>query len=82
MATGAWFDPAPVSGEPEQHGNPNVLTRDIGTSRLTQGSSALSALVEVERWNGALTPMRAWTPPEFAHRSGVHSGMISSMQIR
>ena len=66
MATGAWFDPAPVSGEPEQHGNPNVLTRDIGTSRLTQGSSALSALVEVERWNGALTPIRAWTPPEFA----------------
>jgi biotin/methionine sulfoxide reductase len=66
MATGAWFDPAPTPEEPERHGNPNVLTRDVGTSRLTQGPSALSALVEVERWNGALPPVRAWTPPKFA----------------
>ena len=42
MATGAWFDPAPADGEPERHGNPNVLTLDIGTSRLTQGPSALT----------------------------------------
>jgi len=66
MATGAWFDPAPAPDEPERHGNPNVLTRDIGTSRLAQGSSALSALVEIERWNNALPIVRAWTPPEFA----------------
>jgi biotin/methionine sulfoxide reductase len=66
MATGAWFDPAPLAEEPERHGNPNVLTRDVGTSRLTQGSSALSALVEVERWNGAAPPVSAWTPPHFA----------------
>jgi biotin/methionine sulfoxide reductase len=66
MATGAWFDPAPTPEEPERHGNPNVLTRDVGTSRLTQGPSALSALVEIERWNGALPPVRAWTPPNFA----------------
>ena len=56
MATGAWFDPAPAAGEPERHGNPNVLTLDIGTSRLAQGSSALTALVEIERWSGALPP--------------------------
>jgi biotin/methionine sulfoxide reductase len=30
-----------------------VLTFDVGTSRLTQGPSALSALVEVERWDRA-----------------------------
>ena len=66
MATGAWFDPAPAAAEPERHGNPNVLTRDVGTSRLTQGSSALSALVEIERWSGALPPVCAWTPPKFA----------------
>jgi biotin/methionine sulfoxide reductase len=66
MATGAWFDPASAADEPERHGNPNVLTRDVGTSRLTQGSSALSALVEIERWSGALPPVRAWTPPKFA----------------
>jgi biotin/methionine sulfoxide reductase len=66
MATGAWFDPAPETGAPERHGNPNVLTRDIGTSRLTQGPSALSALVEIERWTAPLPPVRAFTPPEFA----------------
>jgi biotin/methionine sulfoxide reductase len=66
MATGAWFDPAPDAGAPERHGNPNVLTRDVGTSRLTQGPSALSALVEIERWREPLPPMHAFTPPEFA----------------
>ena len=65
MATGAWFDPAPSVDEPERHGNPNVLTRDVGTSRLAQGPSALSTLVEIERWNGSLPPIRAWTPPTF-----------------
>lgn len=63
MATGAWFDPPMSAGEPERHGNPNVLTRDIGTSRLTQGPSALSALVEIERWDGPLSPTNAFTPP-------------------
>ena len=45
LPTGAWFgDPG---GNIDPHGNPNVLTRDIGTSRLGQGSSAHTALVEV-----------------------------------
>ena len=46
MATGAWFDPRDAALE--RHGNPNVLTRDEGTSRLAQGCSALSALVQAE----------------------------------
>lgn len=46
VATGAWFDPD-ESGEDRQ-GNPNVLTRDIGTSRIGQGCSAHTTLVEVE----------------------------------
>jgi biotin/methionine sulfoxide reductase len=62
MATGAWLDQS--DGEPERHGNPNVLTLDIGTSRLTQGSSAQTALVEIERWTGRSPPVRALTPPE------------------
>ena len=39
LPTGAWYDPA----DPDEdsplcvHGNPNVLTRDVGTSRLAQG---------------------------------------------
>ena len=53
MSTGAWYDPADASERPlERHGNPNVLTLDRGTSKLTQGPSALSMLVEVERWEG------------------------------
>ncbi len=66
MATGAWFDPAEAAGAPERHGNPNVLTLDTGTSRLTQGPSALSALVEVERWTGAVAPVQAFTKPLLA----------------
>lgn len=53
MSTGAWYDPADGGDRPlERHGNPNVLSLDRGTSKLTQGSSALSMLVEVERWQG------------------------------
>jgi biotin/methionine sulfoxide reductase len=66
MATGAWFDPALAAGEPERHGNPNVLTLDIGTSRLAQGPSALSALIEIERWDALPPPVEAWSPPRLA----------------
>ncbi|MGE0036656.1 MAG: molybdopterin-dependent oxidoreductase [Xanthobacteraceae bacterium] len=70
MATGAWFDPAATPGEPERHGNPNVLTLDIGTSRLAQGSSALTALVEVERYEAPPPPVRAFTPPVLTAAAG------------
>ena len=47
LPTGAWFgDPG---GNIDPDGNPNVLTRDRGTSRLGQGCSAHTALVEVAR---------------------------------
>jgi biotin/methionine sulfoxide reductase len=45
LPTGTWYDPG-ESGVDRQ-GNPNVLTRDIGTSRLAQGCSAHTARVEV-----------------------------------
>jgi biotin/methionine sulfoxide reductase len=61
MSTGAWFDADDATLE--RHGNPNVLTLDVGTSQLTQGSSALSALVEVEAWLGEAPPMRAFETP-------------------
>ena len=64
MATGAWFDPGSTSEEPERHGNPNVLTLDIGSSPLAQASSALTVLVEIERWNEPVPAVRAFTPPE------------------
>ncbi|MBD3677094.1 MAG: molybdopterin-dependent oxidoreductase [Rhodobacteraceae bacterium] len=47
LPTGAWFgDPG---GNIDPAGNPNVLTRDVGTSRLGQGCSAHTALVDVAR---------------------------------
>jgi len=67
MATGAWLD---QDGVVERHGNPNVLTLDIGTSPLTQGSSAQTALVEIERWTGALPPLRVLTPPQLMSAEG------------
>ncbi len=70
LPTGAWYDPL-VPGEIgtlEKHGNPNVLTLDKGTSRLTQGCSAHTALVEVERFEGELPPITAFDPPAFVER--------------
>ncbi|ANN68333.1 molybdopterin-dependent oxidoreductase [Bordetella bronchialis] len=61
MSTGAWFDADDATLE--RHGNPNVLTPDIGTSRLAQGSSALSTLVDIEPWTGALPSLRAYEVP-------------------
>src|SRR5262249_32895810 len=66
LATGAWFDPVDpgVSGTLERHGNPNVLTADRGTSRLAQGSTAGTTLVQVERAvdDESLAP-RPFEPP-------------------
>jgi len=72
LPTGAWYDPL-VPGEIgtlEKHGNPNVLTIDKGTSKLTQGCIAHTALVQVERYTGEPPPVTAYDPPEFAQRSG------------
>jgi biotin/methionine sulfoxide reductase len=47
LPTGAWFARDPESGL-ELNGNPNVLTRDKGTSLLAQGPSPNTCMVEVE----------------------------------
>jgi biotin/methionine sulfoxide reductase len=65
MATGAWYDPMEpgVPGSMCVHGNPNVLTADVGTSKLGQGPSAQSCLIEVEKWTAPLPPVRVHLPP-------------------
>lgn len=75
LATGAWFDPAEPStpGSLERHGNPNVLTLDKGTSRLAQGPSAHTTLVEVEAWGGEALHVAAFDPPNFVHQSSINS---------
>ena len=66
LATGAWYDPLDpaVDGSLDVHGNPNVLTLDIGTSQLAQGPSSNTALVQIERFTGPVPPVRAFDPPE------------------
>ena len=70
LPTGAWFDPAPGSeGVDDEagafcvHGNPNVLTRDVGTSRLAQGCCGQVTVVECEKYAGETPAVRAHVPP-------------------
>ncbi|TGS87415.1 Asp-tRNA(Asn)/Glu-tRNA(Gln) amidotransferase GatCAB subunit C [Mesorhizobium sp. M3A.F.Ca.ET.174.01.1.1] len=65
LASGAWYRPDMygVPGSLDLHGNPNMLTRDEGTSRLGQGPSAQSVLVEVERFS-ATKPGGTFQSPE------------------
>jgi biotin/methionine sulfoxide reductase len=65
MATGAWWNPARpgATDSPCLHGNPNVLTQDVGTSRLGQGSAAQSCLVEIEAWPGEAPAVTVHAPP-------------------
>ena len=65
LATGAWYDPERPGeiGSLCKHGNVNVLTLDKGTSRLAQGPSAQSCLVDIESFHGPLPPVTAFEPP-------------------
>jgi biotin/methionine sulfoxide reductase len=65
LPTGAWYDPAEPGtvGSLEIHGNPNVLTLDKGTSKLAQAPSAMSALVQVEKWQAAVPPLKVFAAP-------------------
>ncbi|MBQ10430.1 MAG: hypothetical protein CMJ45_02645, partial [Planctomyces sp.] len=60
-----WCDPLdPVAaGILDKHGNPNVLTRDKGTSKLAQSSTAQTALVEIERYEGPVPEITVFAPP-------------------
>ena len=52
LSTGAWFNPDFSTPEQiERNGNPNVLTPDIGTSKLAQGPSSSTCLVQVEPYS-------------------------------
>ena len=65
LSTGAWYDPLEPGkiGALDVHGNPNVLTPDHGTSKLGQGPSAHSALVDVEKFDGDLPEIKVFRQP-------------------
>lgn len=72
LPTGSWFNPAEPGqcGGLELHGNPNVLTQDVGTSELAQGPSAQSCLVEVEVYQGEAPAVSIHHPPSSLQLEG------------
>ncbi len=65
ISTGAWYDPEDTKNLKTicKHGNPNVLTKDKGTSKLGQGPIAHSCLIEVELVKDKISPVTAFDPP-------------------
>jgi biotin/methionine sulfoxide reductase len=65
LATGATFDPEArgIPGSLDKHGNANVLTRDKGSSKLSQAPTAHSALVEIVKYEGEPPPVTAFELP-------------------
>ena len=70
LPTGAWFDPWQDEDGAllELGGNPNVLTRDLGTSQLAQGPSAHTCLVDVAPYYGNAPLPRVYQPPTIRPR--------------
>ncbi|MGH8875835.1 MAG: molybdopterin-dependent oxidoreductase [Stackebrandtia sp.] len=69
LSTGAWYDPDPEDPTFCRHGNVNVLTPDVGSSRLSQGCVGQHVLVEIERFTGeppeiTVTRAPAAAPPQ------------------
>ena len=65
LATGAWYDPSDPA-DPDAlcvHGNPNVLTDDVGTSALARGCTGAHVLVQIEKYTAAVPAVRAHEPP-------------------
>ncbi|MGO8169994.1 molybdopterin guanine dinucleotide-containing S/N-oxide reductase [Rhizobium ruizarguesonis] len=67
LATGAWFEPDDAAADKAMcvHGNPNILTRDVGTSQLAQASTGQLTRVEVERFVGEPPPVRIFETMKF-----------------
>ncbi len=66
ISTGSWYDPEEPTNTNSmcKHGNPNVLSPDIGTSKLAQGPAAHSCLVDVELYKGPPLVITAFEPPQ------------------
>ena len=64
IPTGAWLEPSKSYTVSCIHGNPNVLTLDEGTSKLAQGPSSHTCLVEIEHFEKDPPKIRAFDPPK------------------
>ncbi|WP_165839520.1 molybdopterin-dependent oxidoreductase [Rhodococcus sp. Eu-32] len=73
LSTGAWYDPEDPSDTASmcKHGNPNVLTADVGASSLSHGCTGQHVLVQIERYDGELPPITAFDPPTIVTRTRI-----------
>jgi trimethylamine-N-oxide reductase (cytochrome c) len=65
VSEGGWYDPA-EPGKPGalcRYGDVNVLTPDIGTSKLAQGNCGHTAIGEVEKYQGDPPPVGVFIAP-------------------
>ncbi|SEP65566.1 trimethylamine-N-oxide reductase TorA [Basfia succiniciproducens] len=66
---GAWYDPLDL-GQTERplckNGCANVLTRDEGTSKLAQGNSPNTCIVQVEKYTGEVPEVTVFKQPKTA----------------
>jgi trimethylamiNe-n-oxide reductase 1 (tmaoreductase 1) (trimethylamine oxidase 1) len=69
VSEGAWYDPD-VPGEKSLclHGNLNVLTKDVPSSKMSQSNTAHTSLVEVEKFKGTPKRVRAFDAPKIGAR--------------
>ncbi len=65
---GGWYDPQEGGkvGTLSKYGDANVLTVDIGTSKLAQGNCGHTAVAEVEKYAGPAVTVGAFTAPKGA----------------
>jgi len=66
LMTGAWYSPEQPGSDATTclHGNPNMLTLDKGTSKLSQAPIAQTALVQIEKYEAEAAPVKIFEPPE------------------
>ncbi len=68
---GAWYGPTgPEIGAIDTYGDPNTLTLDIGTSSLSQATSANTCQVQMEKYTGPVPAVTAFGGPTEVDSSG------------
>ena len=65
VSEGAWYDPE-KPGEKSLclHGNLNVLTKDVPSSKMSQSNTAHTSLVNVEKFKGVPKRVTAFDAPK------------------
>ncbi len=68
VSEGGWYDPVEPGkpGSLDRYGDVNVLTVDMGTSRLAQGNCGHTAVGDVEKYKGAAPKPQVFNAPKSA----------------